>query len=75
MSRPAPREFTEYPIRFEGEPRMEYAKVRPEEGALATGRRVSVQREGHDQWLAATIINAPPGVTVGGFVLWLRLDL
>ena len=59
---------------IEGEPRMEYAKVRAEEGALSAGRRASVQREGQQQWLAATIITAPEGIVSSGFVLWLRLD-
>jgi hypothetical protein len=59
---------------IEGEPRMEYAKVRAEEGALSAGRRASVLREGHEQWLDATIIPAPAGIVSSGFVLWLRLD-
>ena len=74
MSRPPARHFSEYPVWIEGEPRMEYAKVRAEEGALSVGRRASVQREGQQQWLDATIITAPAGIVSSGFVLWLRLD-
>ena len=59
---------------IEGEPRMEYAKVRAEEGALSVGRRASVLREGQQQWLDATIITAPGGIVTSGFVLWLRLN-
>ena len=74
MSRPPARSFPEYPVWIEGEPRMEYAKVRAEEGALSVGRRALVQREGQQQWIAATIITAPAGFVSSGFVLWLRLD-
>jgi hypothetical protein len=74
VSRGTPREFNEYRVWIVGEPASEYAKVRPEEGALGVGRRVAVQREGQRDWLPGTLVAAPPGVVTSGFVLWVQLD-
>jgi hypothetical protein len=74
MSRGVPRDYNEYRIWIIGEPTPEYAKVRAEEGALAVGRRVAVEREGQRGWLPGTVVAAPPGVVVSGFVLWVQLD-
>ena len=74
MSRPPARSFPEYPGVDRGRASDGYAKVRAEDGALSVGRRALVQREGQQQWIAATIITAPAGFVSSGFVLWLRLD-
>ena len=74
MSRGVPREFNEYRVWIVGEAAPEYVKVRAEEGALATGRRVAILREGQSGWLPGILVAAPPAVVVSGFVLWVQLD-
>ena len=55
------RDFSVYPVWITGAAAHEYAKVRVEEGAIAVGRRVSIQRQGEATWRRATVAERPDG--------------
>ena len=53
------RDFSVYPVWIVGAPRLEYLKVRADEGTLGIGRRVSVQRTGETTWRRALVVETP----------------
>ena len=68
-----PRDFSVYPVWISGLAEHEYAKVRTDEGVIAVGRRVSIQRRGETTWRRAQVTERPDGRDGHGFMVWLDL--
>lgn len=69
-----PRDFSVYPVWITGSAAHEYAKVRADEGAIALGCRVSIQRRGETTWRRAKVTERPAGRDGHGFMVWLDMN-
>lgn len=67
------RDFSVHPVHVVGEPARRYAKVKPEDGVIAPGRRVSVQWTGETTWTLARMVAPPDNATGGGGIVWVEI--
>ncbi len=63
-----------YAAWIEGEPRLEYLKIRPRRYAMGMGEVLDVQREGESQWRPARRIEGRANGLGLGSIIWLTLD-
>lgn len=65
------RDWSVHPVRLRNVERLQYLRVRADEGAIGLGRRVSVWLE--NTWRAATVTDAWDANGAGGGTVWLHL--
>lgn len=66
------RDFSVYSVWIIGAKTATYAKIKPLERAIAVGRKVMFQRQGHDTWQHGWIAEPPEERKgLGGGTIWI----